>query len=337
VSVNVTPATASLFNSQTQQFAATVISAGSTAVTWTIEPNVGTITANGLYTAPSSITSTQSVTVTATSVADATKSGSAIVTLNPPAPPVITQQPQNATAVAGQNAIFNVTATGLGLTYQWQIMAPGAGSFTDLAGALASSYVTPATALADSGTQFRVIVTNAQGSTPSNPAILSVLTPGSPFVTSTVLGSLRNNYPGPVGMKVTVGSKPLVVSSVGRIVAPGNTGTHTMKIIDAATGTQLASAAVAFLCSCASVPVAETQPEMCCDVTDQGAPIGTTASYRLGSGKTTSTPGSPKRSAGTTRNSSTSYPRAANASPTGPGGETWSCWTNRIARGGTAR
>jgi len=245
VSVNVTPTTASLFNSQTQQFAATIISAGSSAVTWTLNPNVGTISNTGLYTAPPSITTTQSVTVTATSVEDTTKAASATVTLNPPAPPVITQQPQNAAAVAGQNGTFNVTATGLNLSYQWQSMAPGAGSFTNIAGALSSSYVTPATALADNGTQFQVVVTNAQGSITSNPAFLSVLTPGSPFVTSTVLGTLRNNYAGPVGMEVTVGSKPLVVSSVGRIVVAGNTGVHTMKIIDAATGTQLASASVA--------------------------------------------------------------------------------------------
>src|SRR3954451_22652631 len=63
--------------------------------------------------------------------------------------------------------------------------------------------------------------------------------------------------------------------------------------------------------------------------TDQAAPIGTTTSKEAGSGNLASTPGSAKRSAGTTRNSSTSYPRSANASPTGPGGDTWSCWTTR--------
>jgi hypothetical protein len=54
-------------------------------VTWSLTPNVGAISTAGLYTAPSSITSTQTVTVTATSAADTTKSGTAAVTLNPPA------------------------------------------------------------------------------------------------------------------------------------------------------------------------------------------------------------------------------------------------------------
>jgi hypothetical protein len=57
---------------------------------------VGSISANGLYAAPGSIAGPQSVTVTATSVADATKSGSATVNLEPPLPTVtitITQAP----------------------------------------------------------------------------------------------------------------------------------------------------------------------------------------------------------------------------------------------------
>src|SRR6185437_15300260 len=83
VSVSVNPTTSSLFANQTQQFTSTVTGApGNTAVTWSLNPNVGTVSAAGLYTAPSSIASTQSVTVTATSVADNTKSASATVTLN---------------------------------------------------------------------------------------------------------------------------------------------------------------------------------------------------------------------------------------------------------------
>ncbi len=83
LSVQVSPSSATLQQSGTQTFTATV--AGSTAgVTWSIQPQVGTLSANGQsasYTAPSSITSQQTVTVTATSVADSTKFGTANVTL----------------------------------------------------------------------------------------------------------------------------------------------------------------------------------------------------------------------------------------------------------------
>src|SRR6185369_8936321 len=54
-----------------------------TAVMWSINPLVGSISAAGLYSAPSSITSTQTVTVTATSTADLTKTSGATITLNP--------------------------------------------------------------------------------------------------------------------------------------------------------------------------------------------------------------------------------------------------------------
>ena len=53
-------------------------------MTWSTSPSVGTVSSTGLYTAPSTIASQQVVTVTATSVADPTKSASASVTLIPP-------------------------------------------------------------------------------------------------------------------------------------------------------------------------------------------------------------------------------------------------------------
>jgi RHS repeat-associated protein len=85
ISVAVSPAAATLFGGQTQQLIATVTNSSNSAVTWSISPaGTGSINASGLYTAPASITSQQTVTVTATSQADNTKSASAIVTLSPP-------------------------------------------------------------------------------------------------------------------------------------------------------------------------------------------------------------------------------------------------------------
>jgi hypothetical protein len=80
IAVTVAPPTATLGASQTQQFTATVTGTANGAVTWSINPAVGTISTTGLYTAPASSTG-QTVTVTATSVADPTKSGTAAVTL----------------------------------------------------------------------------------------------------------------------------------------------------------------------------------------------------------------------------------------------------------------
>jgi hypothetical protein len=83
VSVALTPGTVTLTPSQTQAFTAAVANTSNTAVTWSLNPAVGSISAGGLYTAPASITSAQTVTVTATSVADPTKSASSGVTIVP--------------------------------------------------------------------------------------------------------------------------------------------------------------------------------------------------------------------------------------------------------------
>ncbi|MFN0171215.1 MAG: hypothetical protein ACKV22_32770 [Bryobacteraceae bacterium] len=67
VAVAVFPSTASLGPSQNQQFTATVTGTANMSVTWSILPSVGSISANGLYTAPAVIGTAQSVTVSATS------------------------------------------------------------------------------------------------------------------------------------------------------------------------------------------------------------------------------------------------------------------------------
>jgi hypothetical protein len=86
VNIWVGPASVTLTaNGQQQQFTSTVAGTSNTAVTWTMSPSLGTLGANGLYTAPfpGTISSSQTVTITATSLADPTKSATATVTLNP--------------------------------------------------------------------------------------------------------------------------------------------------------------------------------------------------------------------------------------------------------------
>jgi hypothetical protein len=82
-SFSVTPGSALLNQSQSQQFTAAVsLQPGSNqSVAWTISPNIGSITQAGVYTAPALISGNPTVTVTATSQADSTKSGSAAISL----------------------------------------------------------------------------------------------------------------------------------------------------------------------------------------------------------------------------------------------------------------
>jgi hypothetical protein len=83
--------------------------------------------------------------------------------------PSITSQPQNQTVAVGATASFSVTATGNApLMYQWQK------SSTNISGATASTYTTPATVAGDDGSVFQVVVTNGSGSVTSSQAQLTV-------------------------------------------------------------------------------------------------------------------------------------------------------------------
>jgi IPT/TIG domain len=87
ISVSVAPSSATVRTRRTQQFTATVQNASDPSVTWKVNgvtggnSTVGTISTGGLYTAPASVPGGGTVTVSAVSVADATKSGTATVTI----------------------------------------------------------------------------------------------------------------------------------------------------------------------------------------------------------------------------------------------------------------
>lgn len=60
------------------------------------------------------------------------------------------------------------------------------------------------------------------------------------FLTSQSLGMVKNDYSGWAGVKITVGSLPLKVTDLGRLVITGNTQAHKIKIVDAASGSDVA-------------------------------------------------------------------------------------------------
>ena len=89
VSVTISPTSATVAVGGTQQFSATVQNTSNTAVTWQVNgvmggnAAVGMISGSCLYTAPGVVPSPATVTVTAVSQADNTKSASASVTITP--------------------------------------------------------------------------------------------------------------------------------------------------------------------------------------------------------------------------------------------------------------
>jgi hypothetical protein len=83
ISVSVSTGTTSVVVGQKAQFAATVTGTTNTSVAWLVVGGAadGTISASGLYTAPAVVPNPALVSVTATSQADTTKSGSASITV----------------------------------------------------------------------------------------------------------------------------------------------------------------------------------------------------------------------------------------------------------------
>ncbi|MCI0349769.1 MAG: choice-of-anchor D domain-containing protein [Acidobacteriales bacterium] len=126
IGVSINPTSATLQTSATQQFAATVTGTSNTAVTWSATG--GTISTSGLYTAPSAA---GTFSVRATSVADASKSASATVTVNP-APGAITVSPTSlsfGSVLTGNTATrtVNVSNTGSSDATVFSASTTGAG------------------------------------------------------------------------------------------------------------------------------------------------------------------------------------------------------------------
>ena len=77
-------------------------------------------------------------------------------------PPVTVSSPAAITACIGSTALFTASATGA-LSEQWQVSTNGGTSFSNIVGAVDTSYSFTATAL-QNGTEYRIIFTNASGS-----------------------------------------------------------------------------------------------------------------------------------------------------------------------------
>jgi hypothetical protein len=128
ISVTVSPATPAVAVGTTQQFTATVTNTSNPAVTWQVngvtggDSMHGTINASGLFTAPAAVPSPATVTVTAISQADNTKSGSAVVTITAVSSLTVTVSPKRVAITTGQTQTFIPTVTGSSnISVTWEV------------------------------------------------------------------------------------------------------------------------------------------------------------------------------------------------------------------------
>jgi len=103
--ITVDPPTLTMSSSETVDFTANVEHGSSQDVKWSVNPSVGSISSDGTYSAPASIPQQQNVEIIASSAADSTVSGKAVITLQPPTP-----NPASTTAKTAESPVAAAVA-----------------------------------------------------------------------------------------------------------------------------------------------------------------------------------------------------------------------------------
>jgi hypothetical protein len=200
--------------------------------------------------------------------------------------PSITSQPSGQTVTSGQTATFTASANGTApLNYQWQKNG------SNISGATSSSYTTPATTTADSGSTFRVVVNNSAGTATSNSAALTVN--GAAVAPS--ITSQPSNQTVTAGQTATYtvaasGTAPLAYqwqkdgSNIGGATSPsyttpattsGDSGSTYRAVVSNSAGTATSNLATLTVNAAAVAPTITTQP------TNQTVTAGQTATFTI--------------------------------------------------------
>jgi hypothetical protein len=302
VTVVLQPAQVSVSLSQSQQFQATVTGTTNKSVTWFANgvaggnASVGTISPSGLYTAPSTMPSPPTITVTASSTTDSTATGSATVTLTGGI--VIGISPTSATVSTGTGQAFTASITGGGASSNavtWSVngIVGGdaiLGTITSN-GAASALYVAPAvtpspstvsvtvTSVADSSKSAAasVTITCAATNTISPPAATVSLAQTQTFTASFCLAagaSIAWDVNGIPGGNSTIGTISPSDPNSAVYTAPIDLPTPSVVIIHATGGTLVASASLTLI----SNITVTVSPSSATVQTGQRAPFAATLS-----------------------------------------------------------
>jgi RHS repeat-associated protein len=253
-SVSISPGGVTLRPSQQQQFSTSVTNRVTQTVSWSLTPNVGTITGGGLYTAPATITAPQNVTLRGTSV-DGSAYSTVTISLLPPIS--VTVAPGSAALGQGQTQQFTANVQYAGTAVTWS-RSPAVGSIdgSGLYSAPTSLISSPqtvtitATSAADgvtAGTATVTVMPVAVSVTPAlstmNPSRTNQMTATvgyttNPAVTwSMVSGPGAINAYGVYTSPITVASNQTVTVRATSVADPSKTATASFTVTPWAAGT----------------------------------------------------------------------------------------------------
>lgn len=283
ITVTISPLMATLYFGQQKQFTVTVSGTSNTAVDWAVngvaggDTSVGTISAQGIYTAPNALPSSNTVTITATSQADSTVDASATVALASDIQ--VTISPATVSVTTGSTQQFTAQVSGTGtpsLKVNWSLTGSacptGCGSLStngDTANYTAPAAVPSspdvqivATSLADpsKSAMSKVTITAAPGCTPAisiSPATASVATGGQQAFTASFCSGTSGS------VTWTVNGNGCSTSNCGTVASTGtDAATYTapaslppanpvtLVVTSAADPSETASASITVTASC---------------------------------------------------------------------------------------
>ena len=133
--------------------------------------NNGTIDNSGTLTNNGTVTNNGTLNVNEGGKLEGETTGGSGTVVNTP---TITAQPESQSVTEGNTATFTVAATGENLSYQWQQSTDNGQSWTNISGAISSTYTTDAATLAMNNYQYQCVVSNSAGSVTSSAAPLTV-------------------------------------------------------------------------------------------------------------------------------------------------------------------
>jgi hypothetical protein len=132
VSVSVSPNQVVIATRGQQQFSANVAGTSNTSVTWSVSGigcvggSCGSISPAGLYTAPNSVPAFSAITVTAVSVANPAKSGSALLIVQSASSVAVSLTPKSAQVASGGQLQFSASVSGsTNPAVVWSVSGPG--------------------------------------------------------------------------------------------------------------------------------------------------------------------------------------------------------------------
>jgi hypothetical protein len=213
--ITVQPASQTAAVGSTPTFSVTAVGPGTLTYQWYLIPagsTTGTASATAISGATAATYTLPATSTTATNDQDryyvivSNSYGQAVsqpAVLSIGAGILITKQPVTAYVSAGAAATFSVTATSTAtLTYQWYKAAPGSTVFNAISGATGATYTQASTATTDTGSVFRVVVSNGSTTASVTSSSASLFVGALPSISNlctgwTALGSAQPPSPPP--------------------------------------------------------------------------------------------------------------------------------------------